>query len=47
VGVQVIGPRFGDELCLRAAAVIEEVIGAATGNGLARITPIEPVAART
>jgi amidase len=37
MGVQVIGPRFGDELCLRAAEAIE----AATG----RITPIDPVVA--
>jgi amidase len=33
-GVQVVGPRFGDELCLDAAEAIERALGT--------ITPIDP-----
>ncbi|MEW6268319.1 MAG: amidase [Thermodesulfobacteriota bacterium] len=37
VGVQVIGPRFREDLCLDAAAAIESAVG--------RLTPIEPLTA--
>jgi amidase len=37
VGVQLIGPRFREDLCLDAAAAIEAALG--------RLTPIEPVTA--